>query len=181
MKWLISVDPGIRGCGVAIFNDAKLVSAAYVKNPRLAGGGPDACVDMAREVYAHFAATFGGPFWSVDLAVEWPRVYASRIRAGSSKGDPNDLLALCGVDAAVALILEPDETTAYAPSDWKGQLEKDTCHARIRSRLSPAELAVFESVRPKSLAHNAWDAVGIGLHHLGRGLVGAGRVRVIAP
>lgn len=84
--------------------------------------------------------------------------------------DPNSLLALCGVDAALAVAFNVDNVFSYLPSEWKGQMTKAACHHRIQSRLSDAELRVwFEAeARHGSLVHNVWDAVGIGLHHRGR-------------
>lgn len=106
------------------------------------------------------------------LVVEWPRVYASRIRAGEAKGDPNDLLALAGVVSAIAAHWEKRGSVfSYVPSEWKGQIPKDICGARIMNRLSVAEGSLITAVKPASKRHNTIDAVGLGLHHLGRGVL----------
>lgn len=165
-RGLIAVDPGARGCGVASFEDGFLVAASYVKAPAApALKAAAAAAAMARAVVE----------WSLgrdvgELAVEWPRVYATRLRRGESKVDPNDLLALAGVDAAVAGIFGGVPVHSYAPSEWKGQMPKDVCQARIRSRLTPAEehFAEAGAAAAGPAGHNVWDAVGIGLHHTGR-------------
>lgn len=165
MSVLLSLDPGIRGCGVAIFSDGLLSQAAYVCNPCLEGSGAAEAASMASWVQGFFSN------WKVDeIAVEWPRIYASRIREGSSKADPNDLLALTGVGAALVALLAPARATSYVPSDWKGQLTKEATEARIRSRFHQYELeiAVRGAEAARSKAHNMFDAIGIGLHHLGR-------------
>ena len=169
---LVAVDPGIRGCGVATFNEGKLVRAAYVKSHAKTGNGPGACRGMANAVRDWLGPAAG------TLVFEWPRVYASRIRAGQTKTDPNDLLALCGVDGALAALYPYATAECYAPSDWKGQIPKPKTgdpyivETRIRSRLDLTETAAAEAgAVPASLAHNVWDAIGIGLHHLKRGIV----------
>src|SRR5262249_3459314 len=143
-----------------------LIDAAYVESPHGTGSGAREAAYMALAVYRWAR---GGRFLTA-LALEWPRVYASRIRAGFTAADPNDLLALAGVDAAVAALFPEAMTTSYAPSDWKGQMDKGPCGARVRSRLSSEELRIAEAgaAAAKSKAHNMWDAIGIGLHHLGR-------------
>lgn len=172
MSRLLSVDPGIRGCGVALFVDDLLGKAEYVRNTCPKGNRAAEAESMAANIYYYAYKDLIN-----DLAVEWPRIYASRIREGSSKEDPNDLLALAGVVSAVAGKLNV-WSTSYCPSEWKGQLTKEACHERIKSRLTPIELAILEDASKaagKTYAHNVWDAVGIGLHHLGR----LGKKRVI--
>jgi hypothetical protein len=163
---LLAIDPGIRGCGMAVFDHGMLAEAAYVVNPCKEGNGAAEASSMASWV----VGTILGRWYVSEIAVEWPRVYAARIREGKTKEDPNDLLALTAVDAAIVALLAPATAKSYAPSDWKGQMDKDVCHARVVTRLSSSELAVAETGAraAKSKAHNMYDAVGIGLHHLGR-------------
>lgn len=169
---LLAVDPGIRGCGAAVFRGGKLVAAAYVKNPLRSG-------NRAREAAAMAEAVRD---WSLaldvdELAVEWMQVYW-----GDEHGkDPNDLLALCGIGAALSALVSED-ATSYLVSEWKRTMKKEPCHARIRLRLEPEELKIAKAAvaAAGSLGHNVWDAVGIGLHHVRRlGIVGPGRHRVI--
>lgn len=159
---LLAVDPGIRGCGIAVFEDTSLTWAAYVKNSLKTGCTAEAASEMASRVRE---VVLNKQVYPTRLALEWPRIYA-----WNSKGDPNDLLALAAVDAAVAALFFAAASVSYYPSDWKGQMKKEPCHARIRSRLLPSELtaACVGAHEAKSLAHNVWDAVGIGLHSLGR-------------
>lgn len=162
MTALLAVDPGIRGCGVAVFRDGLLVQAAYVRSPAREGNRAAECAEAARAV-----GQWRREQRMDEVAVEWPRVYATQIRRGETKEDPNDLLALAGVDAALALVFAPAPVTSYCPSEWKGQMKKSVCHARGWSRLVEAERRVpLEG--PPSLHHNVRDAVCLGLHHLGR-------------
>ncbi len=156
-KLLISVDPGIRATGVGVFMDKTLISSQYLYNPMSKGLGPDASSAMAWAVHEWLIYTF--PNLVGSLVMEWPQVYTV------SKGDPNDLLPLAGVDAAlVALLRVP--STHYLPFDWKGQLPKEVMCQRAFERLTDDEKTKVHNVG--ALTHNVLDAIGVGLHHLGR-------------
>lgn len=166
---LLAIDPGIRVTGWALFHNADgLVKAGLAKNPR-EGHGAEACRAMARAINEDVNDGY------MRVVFEWPRVYT----AAKSKGDPNDLLPLVGVGMAMSAYLgESCIMYSVHPHEWKGQLPKDACHARILLRLTPSEAMVAAGAQrvAKSKAHNVLDAIGIGLHHLGR----FGRERVIA-
>lgn len=167
-RGLLAVDPGARACGAAAFEDGVLVAAAWVRVP--------ADPDGPARAPAAAAAALAVARWSVgrhvqEVAVEWPQVYASRVRAGARGGDPNDLLPLAGAAAAVAALRGGARCSAYLPAEWKGQLPHEALELRVRARLSPEELAVLDAAAGeagKMGAHNVVDAVGVGLHHLGR-------------
>jgi hypothetical protein len=100
-----------------------------------------------------------------QVVIEWPQIY----RASKSKGDPNDLPGLAGVGMAIAARLDV-EVVSYLPRQWAGGTRKaetgdplDSPRGRLVWRcLSPDERG---RVVP---SHDAIDAVGLGLHHLGR-------------
>lgn len=162
---ILAVDPGIRGCGCALFEERKLIAASYVANPEKTGNTAEAAVSMAHAIRA-----WADTYWVDEMALEWPRIYATRIRRGLTKEDPNDLLALTAVDSALLMRLRAGKVACYAPPDWKGQMKKEPCHARVADRLSDTEWKVLKAADEEagSLAHNVWDAVGIGLFHVGR-------------
>lgn len=168
---LVSVDPGSRACGVAAFEDGFLVKASLVRTTADVSHESRAAeaAEMARALFAWSVAAVGRDF---EVAVEWPRVYATKIRQGLTKEDPNDLLILAGVTSAFASACgSGTKVASYAPSDWKGQMPKEVCRGRISARLTAAEeffLATAASEVHERLSHNIWDAVGVGLHHLRR-------------
>lgn len=151
----LAVDPGIRGCGYAYFEGARLYSAGYIPNTIRTGDGMIAIVEMARSIHA----VFGG----VDaLAVEWQQIYR-----GKSVGA--DLLPLSGIVSALAALccqVRPIPIARYLPHEWKGNITPEAMILRIKSRVSQDGAKLYPP--RESLAHNMWDAVGIGLHHLGR-------------
>jgi hypothetical protein len=162
---IVSMDPGIRACGVAVFtDDAQLFCADYVKSPITDGKDAIACVSMARVVVKWVKGLVP---WNKKhtLVVEWPRILsASRQKAEKRNVDPNDLLALVGVDAAVAMAcVETMDLVTFYPDEWKSQVPKKVMNERVWGRLSSEEQ---KNVTKKD--HNVLDAVGLGLHHLGR-------------
>lgn len=163
---LLAVDPGIRACGCAVFRDGVLHNCAFVENEsdndRRRADPVFAASRMAGSVLRQFKA--------VDkVIVEFPRIYQRA--AGKSKGDPNDLTPLCAVGGALAGVFIDTEVWSVAPSEWKGQATKEAMTTRILGRLSIYEQEILDerlSTVAKSLRHNVIDAVGIGLHALGR-------------
>lgn len=165
---LVTLDPGIRGCGLAYYEAARLAHATYVRNPRKTGSDTSEVAAMVGALAERLAA-WGLPQRAPRvLAVERPQIYAQ----GKGKGDPNQLIPLAEIGAGLACTLVWDRLVTYRPRQWKGTIDGDTMVARIaatgpRSLLTPEEHACVD-LPCASLAHNVWDAVGIGLHHLGR-------------
>lgn len=155
---ILCVDPGLRGCGAALFDGGFLVNAAYVENPVTHGRGYKAHSEMGCAVSRWIAK-------DVDrLIIEHPRVYPG---SAQQKGDPNDLLDVAAVGAAVASWCNYRETETVFPSEWKGQVPKETMTERIRRSLSDIERHNIAKCKA-SLMHNVLDACGIGLWRLGR-------------
>lgn len=154
---MLCVDPGVRGCGVAEFVEGKLVRAAYVKNPS-SGRGYAVANSLARTLQKSIVT------YHHDIAViEYPRAYGSV----HQKGDPNDLLDVAAVGAAVSMLFDPSNIESVFPSDWKGNVPKQKMLVRIFGKLSLVERAVIQQAN-KSDMEDVLDAIGIGLWKLGR-------------
>lgn len=158
---LLALDPGIRGCGVALFREKTLVKAAYVKNAEREGNRASAKATMAREV-VWWVTDSEADYRDISVAYE---LMVSRYSRQQQKGDQNDLIALAEIAGRVCGFCRCVGVD-YKPEEWKGQMDKAAAHKRIDERLTPAEKAVI--VTAGSLTHNVLDAIGIGLHHLGR-------------
>jgi len=157
---LLAVDPGIRGSGVAFFLDGVLQKARYIKSPMIAGNRAIEAAGMAEQIFDLYRD-------DVDiLALEWPQVYTQ----GKLKGDPADLLPLAAIGASLVCLYKPSTVFSYLPEQWKGQLPKgEVYEARLKAHLQISELTTIDTEScPKSLQHNVLDAIGIGLHCLGR-------------
>lgn len=161
---ILCIDPGLRGLGVAVFDEGKLVRAAYVRNPVTKGVGYRAHAKLARATADWLATELQlMPIAMKRVIIELPRIYPG---SAQQKGDPNDLLDLVGVGGAFAALCHPDAVEHRYPSDWKGQVPKEVMTKRIREALDIHEHAAVRSVGEKD--HNTFDAVGIGLAFLGR-------------
>ena len=157
---MICIDPGLRGCGVAFFLEDKLRWAFYVHNPVEHGRGYAAHRALASAVRGAVAAIPNAYHLGAWL-IEHPVVYP-----GMPKTDPNDLLDVVAVGAAVAA-LAPGAVITVIPSEWKGQVKKSTMLGRITGKLKPEELDAIQKAN-KSDMEDVVDAIGIGLWKLNR-------------
>ncbi|TSC23282.1 hypothetical protein [Corallococcus sp. Z5C101001] len=164
---LVSIDPGLRHCGVALFDvpSGALLCAGLPRNPAPAHGelSLSSWASMASAVQEWLRPRVGD--MAFHLVIELPRVYA----AAHQKGDQNDLIQLAGVVGTLGGALAPvaSRRSVY-PRDWKGTLDADAFIERIKQRLDAGEHLRVELPAARDLHHNVWDAIGIGLHALGR-------------
>jgi hypothetical protein len=166
---MITIDPNLRGCGVAIWRDSTLIRAEYVKNPDEKGRGYAAYVSLAVAVgnFLRDAVLFE---LRTPVIIEMPVVYP-----GMPDKDLNDLLDVVGVGAAVAHRLEGFGVTkdGYVPvqhvfpAQWKGNLKKEKMLIRIAGKLSLQEAASMQRTN-KSDTEDILDGIGIGLWKLNR-------------
>ncbi len=105
-----------------------------------------------------------------ELAIEKPRMRRRHPR-------PDDILLLAAVMGQIVMLCQTRgaySISEYYPEQWKGQMPKDACWSRVLKRLTPAEIGVCVNLPGRDVRalpdHNVRDAIGIGLHHLGRGI-----------
>jgi hypothetical protein len=168
------IDPAVHDQACAWFTDGVLSAVGMFPREAFMRPGEPCALDH---------------FW-----IERMRIYQGKASKGE---DPNDLIDVTGasyfVEACVAMRGGPRASYVYA-TDWKGQIKKPVHHMRIWSVLTPLEKAIIataigmsedaikkkidEACRKFALkgkvvgyswvAHNIFDAVGIGLWHLRR-------------
>jgi RNase H-fold protein (predicted Holliday junction resolvase) len=156
---LFAIDPGLKACGVAQFDDGMLIHAELVT---LSKDVEDNTPEELR--YMMTGSALAG-FHFDTLAIEFPKVYVG----SKQKGDQKDLLHLAALVGAITYGARKkfaDSVTTYLPYEWKKQLDKVTTQTRVLERLSKGEQSGIVLAGAKS--HNIYDAIGIGLHHLGR-------------
>ena len=170
---LLAVDPGLLHPAAALFINGELQAASRVKVPNAVKGLPVAerCRTIAQLIREWYEEP---PYWTGQinvkepetLVVEWPQIYT----ADKSKGDPNNLVPLAGIDGALAAIFADSKVVSPQPRDWTGNIPKSESGdpwqsprgQRVWSRLSPDER------NRVVVSHDAIDSVGIGLWGLGR-------------
>lgn len=154
----IAIDPG-ENTGFAVFMGTTLIEATALPH-RFA-------LYKLRDELAlrNFERT------PARLIGERPQVYAS----GKSKADPNDLITLALKMGAFFGVAEMHgaQHHAFEPAAWKRQLPKHVAALRIKERLTYQECEAVRNLNAlsKTMVHNAIDAIGIGLHFLGRGIL----------
>lgn len=146
MHRLASVDPGVRATGIAVFDDGVLTYAWL-------------CRAKGRFEHLDEAVRWGQLQAFDEVVVELPQVYRN------SPG-PAALIDLAFVDGYVCGAWGCPWTT-YLPKAWKGNQPKEATQRRIKEALTPKELECI-NMPCASLQHNVWDAIGIGMKHLGR-------------
>lgn len=166
---LIAVDPGLRGCGVAVFRNGNLQHAEYVVNSNKTDRGPLAHMLMAEAVAVAVTERF--PSSNTErryVIVEFPQHYP-----GPGKPiDVNDLFDIAGVASACLVTLatwapvEDVDCRWSLPRGWKGNIAKEIMTRRICDSLTDRERRLI--VKAGSKDHNTIDACGLGLWQLGR-------------
>ena len=167
MTRLAAVDPGVHGCGVAIFEGGTLIEAHYTcpsRNPF--HKSEHACGVGGNYTRAHCTAMEAlKPIYDAhinELVVEHMYKYP-----GMDKINVNDLLDVQTVAAMVAGSFS--KTHSVYPPQWKGNVPKKIMTGRIKKLLTLDEWVIMSGGDwPKSLEHNVVDAIGIGLWRLGR-------------
>lgn len=154
------IDPGLVACGYAWVDDVggkveQLTKAGIVRG--------DPKFDFSNRIMAIADALLEFMPLCDVLYVE-----SMRYRP-HAKVNPAILLQLNLLAGTCARLVAPGGVLMFVePQTWKGQLEKDVHHSRIRVTLNEDERRIVEDIRPKSLAHNALDAVGLCLYATGR-------------
>jgi hypothetical protein len=148
---LYSFDPGVKVLAYACFENSVLVNC-----------------HLSRAASLEEMLTKTHPFGhtSPDVCVvEKPQVYPQR----HWRGDPNDLIQIALVAGSVASTYGQKKLVLVKPHDWKGTRDKDADNDYTMKNLTATEKQVVARLElPKTLLHNAIDAVGLGLWHLDR-------------
>lgn len=174
MTNVISIDPGRKCFTLARWGAGELLevlplTATYVAGPSLLN--PAMSGSQQLSILANHYATQGrGP---ADVAVVERMVHYPGQRKDSRAAElakASDLLELQALGAYVAGRIAR-EVAFISAAEWKGQAPKDVTTLRVVRELSESELATLQrglNQVPKALAHNLYDAVGIGLKFAGR-------------
>ena len=162
---ILSIDPGKKHAGCALFEDGELINAYLVKADKdlaQAQGWPlTTAMAIGQSILDRF------PPGMLEVCVyEQPKVY----RTMGSRDKANDLLELAVMSGSfIGLYSEKIERICtYLPKEWKGTVPKNVMIKRIIGRLSDEEKSRVELPKNKARQTDVWDAVGIGLKYVGR-------------
>ena len=154
----VAIDPGVHHCGVAIFQDGELAHAQLTTG---LGGQAHPLLEPIPHVVEMVADLVDGEELLYGLVIEVPKVY----RSEHQKGDQRDLINLAVVVGALAQALSQyfEGILIIEPSVWKGQQKKHHTEKRVLEELTKEELERVQLPSAKSIQHNIFDAIGIGL------------------
>ncbi|MCK5444467.1 MAG: hypothetical protein KAI73_02515, partial [Rhodospirillaceae bacterium] len=177
---LLSVDPGLRKIGWALWADGLLFATGLAATKGTRDRDARQWLRMAAALHTALGhATHPGVVTCV--AYEMPQVYdaASTKRLRKTTGrklttavNPDNLMQLVGVLGAVLVPFEHANLIAYRPRQWKAPgTTKGETQRMVNSTLSPVEHRILGPALTAagSCAHDVIDAVGIGLRRLRRG------------
>lgn len=158
MIWA-SIDPGLNHCGVAQWDGDTLVHAKLVKTQARKGMSlSERAFWMAAAVKRYLNCPHAEPVPPVQmLLIELPRTYGGKAK----KGDANKNIIPLSLVIGALLPLAPRVDLVW-PSDWKGTVEPDAFIRRESAKV-PAETVSKIDFPCKSLEHNVWDAVLLGI------------------
>lgn len=166
---IIYIDPGLRVCGVAAFSVGRLVAAGLPSGSKDANTNDPLGRTRAWSAMASAVAEWcRGRGEITGVVIELPQVRKREHQRAAKKGaDPNDLIQLAAVVAAISDRFRHDGVRAFLPEEWKGQVPKKIHNERALARLDAAELAVIPQLASSKL-HNVIDAIALGLVDAGR-------------
>lgn len=160
---ILSIDPGIDGTGIAVWNEdpdwrTSLSSVKVWSRPSVEGW-VSKCIELS-DLYYNLHESVQ----PVRIYCEWPAYHQTGVgQAATAKGDIHKLSFLIGMfarevaDVGGEFILVP-------VAEWKGQLPKQVVQRRIEKAY--AGTGVLEGLKLKKLDHS-WDAIGIGMYAKG--------------
>lgn len=192
MTYLLSLDPGYKKSGIAVFDEDSLCYGALVQTSPV----DDLAVHWQTQTYEIYRAVREalGLFCTYNVVVE-----IMQVDDRTGKAQAKQLLRLSGLAGAVSNF-SAGSSHSYPPSEWNKNRSKGPNHAKILRALTDQEKddllvesekitdgdgkPLFESLRPQikeadqlydravdehtGQAEHVLDAVGIGLYHLGR-------------
>ncbi len=173
---ILAVDPGVNGCGWALFKNKELFSAGFTPADHPAKC-PATWSKMAIKLLDDALTQNPADL----LVVELMRVYAQ------GQSDPADIVNLQGLSGALVgafAVKNPGaETVGFLARDWKGQVPREIFGNRIgvlidRQGWRPR----VRAPRRKSQLNDVHHAVGLALHALARAdTPGRGKTAPLPP
>lgn len=155
--YILSIDPSIRACGIAIFKDKQLIRYELIQpSKEYMNDAADVNAWYMRafyvwvhlkELYQHYAKMD-----KIKVVLEVPEYWNVAGFAARESGSIFKLSFLCG------MIYTLGDIQLYTPRQWKGQMNKLV----VANRLS----LHYTKIDFKELDHNIADAIGIGRKYL---------------
>lgn len=166
-KTLVALDPG-EVAGIAVFDllTGELICAGASRKTQESRIDPvDGALESIRETISPFQWGKFGPDDTSDRFNVC--VYERPVIRKGSPVKSSDIITLSLSAGAAAAAINARDYVAREPHAWKGGVDGEAFVAIIRDRWTFAhERERVFLPRARSLQHNVWDAVGLGVHYL---------------
>lgn len=151
-SYLLSIDPGKHLIAWAAWADSELIGCGLARMKQGIRDQGVLAVELAKQL----------PTGVEEIVIEGMAVQHDRTH------DPADMLAVQAVGSFVAGWLHPERIHWTRDTEWKGgSITKDIQWGRDYGKLFPIEKRIVnravDAMSAPSLAHNMYDAIGIGL------------------
>lgn len=164
---MVSIDPGLRHFGFALWRGVRLVDARLLYGEACTRiRGADAWNACRRALVARLIEFGVLPEHVDEFAYEAMQVYGRGTNA-----NPADLFELEGVSGACSAAFVNAKCTGYPSRQWMKGRSEFANHNRIRDRLREDERQALINglgLIPNGKHEHVIEAVGIGLYHLRR-------------
>jgi len=159
---LLAIDPGLEGTGWAVFRHSTPVKCGIETASRRYKWFEKL------HYYCEFMERLAVKVRATECVLERPVFMQSSGGMVTAKSD--SLVKLAMLVGALYTRMPPlvKRCTLVTPNQWKGQLPKTIAIDRIQMRLDSRTLTALEPSDPEASATHDWDALGIGLNHLGK-------------
>lgn len=160
---LISVDPGLTGTGIAVWDEHAQLDRALVVSCTT-GAIEQRIATIREEIRPHVSGRQlrDGVDPHQRLVIEVPQTYGGRAK----KGDANSLLRLAELVGSITSLSPRVERVL--PREWKRGMPDRIVKVRCLERLSSRELQRVDLDCSKKHQTDVWAAIGLGLWWLRR-------------
>ena len=163
---IIAIDPGLSGTGVACFNEGDIKSLGvrnfyYSKAHTWWDNGLQITSAVNKFITDKWLYSTNSDY---TVIIEEPEFHQSgKGLASTGSGDTFKLATLVGmlVQSIDGIDTGPVTFKLVSPKEWKGQLPKDIVIERIKA------VYASQGIAAPDIQSHSWDAVGIGLWHMG--------------
>jgi hypothetical protein len=173
LKSCISIDPSVQNCGLAVFIDNELITYDII-HPSKEFHNEDYLI-RARDVRNKIQSIYSKvkqEHPNIKLVTEVPDHFGISGHVARETGAVYALTFVCGMIFGIT-----QDTVAYKPRLWKGQMNKCIVRARLDKIYQGKVPLYFDSPekkcadcgemhKPHNLDHNIVDAIGIGYKYI---------------
>lgn len=152
---ILCLDPGTKAAGIAIFEDDGRLHTAWLAEGEQWHETADSVLTTMHDLKINASSINTVVLERMQVYQDMPIPPAVLITLSLMAGRVTGRFAQWA-----------GKPVEYEPKTWKKQVPKPIKLKRIQNSLQETEKKRIKLPKRAALAHNVWDAVGIGLYHL---------------